>query len=501
MLHLGLKYKKTTMCTALVAVILGILIMANSNPQLIPGSGKDIIDISVTTTKPNDIRATKEIMDNVNEIISNMPETKYYLSSCAGRVPKYDFSSSPTTDSINMGSVFLKIDLKEGKRYKNNTEFIDNLQKELNSNVPGCRIVVKELGIIPLSSEPVQLRITGDDFEKLNAAAEKIENKMESMGSFKNIYCDTQSKSYNYYLKMNDEVLNTYGITKAEVQNELQIAMMGRISSIYRENSKEYPIVLKDTIASVDDLKNISIKSSVTGNTYKLSQVCDVQLKEDYTSINRYNGSRSILITALPKEGYSDISLQSKLKKEIDKLNIDSDITVVHEGNRKDFIEVVTSLGQGAVLGILAIFLILYVQFNSLKQTFVVLLSMPFALVGASLGLKIFGQNLSMFAILGIISLIGVVVNNAIVLVDYINEAQSEGVSIDEACKNAVDRRFKPIILSTSTTVLGLIPLAIGSNILFVGLSIAFISGLTVSLLFTLVVIPVAYSVLENRRR
>ena len=126
-------------------------------------------------------------------------------------------------------------------------------------------------------------------------------------------------------------------------------------------------------------------------------------------------------------------------------------------------------------------------------------MTIPFALIGSSIGLFLFGENLSMFAILGIISLIGVVVNNAIVLVDYMDNELSNGISPMEACETAVDKRFRPIILSTSTTILGLIPLAFSGNILFRGLSIAFMCGLSNSLFFTLIVIPVIYSILVKK--
>ena len=159
------------------------------------------------------------------------------------------------------------------------------------------------------------------------------------------------------------------------------------------------------------------------------------------------------------------------------------------------------AIAKGGMLASLVIFLILFLQFNSFKQCFNVLASVPFSIIGAAIGLKLTGQNLSMFAQLGIISLIGVVVNNAIVLIDYINEERSKGISVEEACKTAVTRRFRPIILSTTTTVFGLVPLALGGNSLFTGMATGFMCGLSSSLIFTLIVIPVLYSFLNKERK
>lgn len=178
---------------------------------------------------------------------------------------------------------------------------------------------------------------------------------------------------------------------------------------------------------------------------------------------------------------------------------LDNDITIEYEGDSNTFIEVTTALRIGGVIGIIAIMLILYLQFYSIKRCFVIMLTVPFAIIGSSLGLVIFNENLSLFAILGIISLIGVVVNNAIVLVDYIDGELATGIPVKEACKTAVSKRFRPIMLSSTTTILGLVPLAFAGNILFKGLSIAFMCGLTISLVFTLVVIPVVYSAIIKK--
>ena len=200
-------------------------------------------------------------------------------------------------------------------------------------------------------------------------------------------------------------------------------------------------------------------------------------------------------MTAIPQGAKSPVALIKECLSELRSLE-GHGISIEIEGDYDMFAEVMDALLKGGIMGVLAIVLILYLQFYSFKRVFIVLMTIPFSIIGAAIGLCVFGENLSMFAILGIISLIGVVVNNAIVLVDYIDGELSEGVPVADACRTAVDKRFSPIMLSTTTTVLGLIPLALGGNIIFKGLSIAFMCGLTTSLLFTLVVIPVIYRII-----
>lgn len=492
-----LMYQKTTLIVAVMSIIGGGLLLASINTQFLPKSEKGVLDIAVTTDNLRDIRKTEEIMATVETIIKEQPELEYYLSSIGGKIPKYDFTAVPSADAVNSGNFFMKIDVKKGNRFKDKGDYTQYLQDEFNKNIAGCRIQVKELNIVPRQDEQIQLRVCGMDLDELNNTADKLEYKMTEMDGFKNIYSDRKIKNYNYFVDTKNDMLNSVGLTKAEVQNELNIAIMGRHASIFRINSKEYPIVVNTNISELAELKNYGIQSSITDSKYKLSQISDISLQQEYPSITRYNGKKAVTISADSRDGFSPISLQSKLKDYCENNGFDN-LSFEYEGDSKIFMEVTESLGFGAILGTFLIFLLLFIQYDSFKNAFIIMSSMLFSLIGAAIGLKVFRQDLSIFALIGIISLIGVVVKNAIVLIDYIEVERRNGVSIDTACIQAVDRRFKPILLSTATTVLGLIPLAVSGNVIFKSLSIAFMCGLAGSLIFTLVVTPVVYNMLNK---
>lgn len=501
-LGIAINHKVITLVIAFSLILPCVYLLLSRDLQLLPNSEKNIINIDVDAQNMNDIRKTSEVISKVENILSQEEIIEYYLSAVGGKIPKYDFSDKPSVDSVNKGSLVLRVNLEKMKeqKFKTKAEYVEYLQAKFNSQIPNSRIVVKELGVIPSKSEPIQIRVSGYSYDDLNKAATFIENELKKVEGTKNVYSDKKIKTYDYYVDMKNNLLNSNGLTKAEVQNELNIALMGRESSIFRKDLKEYPITVKSDISKVEDLENIMIKSSTTGNKHPLKQVADVTLKEDYASISRYNGKKTVTITGEARDKYSPISLQMQVEKVINQTDM-KDLEVTYEGDKDLFFEVIRSLALGAVLGTLGIALILFTQFDSIKQSFIVVLSIPFSLIGASIGLTLFKQTLSLFAVLGLISLIGVVVNNAIVLVDYINGEKANGHSVNEACQQAVSRRFRPIMLSTTTTVLGLIPLAISGNVLFKGLSIAFMCGLTTSLIFTLVVIPVVYSAFDGESR
>lgn len=497
LLHLGLKYKAVTIIISLVCVAVSIAVMLSMDLELLPNSDKMLLDVDIETDNLYDIRLTDDAVQKTGEILSKEPQVEYYLSAAGGRVPKYDFSSMPGMDATHIANFVVKINVDKNTEYSNKEEYCTYLNNKIGQELSGCKVTIKEIGIIPKPDEQIQIKFCGNDYNKLNEISDKAEAQLKSYRGVRNIYNDKKIKTYNYYIDTRNDSLNSNGLTKAEVQNEMNIAMMGRDVTVFRKEGKEYPVKLVSNIKDEQGLKNMKVKSSVTGGKYSISQIADVSVKNDYNTISRYNGIRCTTLTAIPKGGKSAVMVQKRLKEYLDSLSDEerAGVNIEYEGDMDMLEEIISNLLIGALIGTFVIFLILYLQFYSIRKNIIIFMTIPFALIGSTFGLKLCGQNLSMFAILGIISLIGVVVNNAIVLVDYMDDELSHGVSVDEACKTAVDKRFRPIILSTSTSVMGLIPLILSGDVLFTGMSIAFMFGLSTSLFFTLIVIPVLYSI------
>lgn len=497
LLKICMKARILTLLISTILVAGAIFLLTKIDLELIPNSDKMLLDVAITTDNFYDIRKTETAISKAQEIISSYAETEYYLAVSGGHIPKYEFTTSPSTDSTNTGNIVIKINLKNSGLTSNKAEFCKILGERLNSEISDCQVVVKEMGIIPNSSEPIQINVCGEDFNALNETATNIENLLFETSGTKDVHSDRKIKTYDYFIEMKNDALNSCGLTKAEVQNELNIAMMGRESTIFRKNNKEYPVIVESDIKDMDLLSDLKIKSSTTKGKYKLKQIADIGINNDYNSISHFNGKRCVTVTAGVKDGASAINIQNNIKS---KIQNSSGVEIEYEGDNDMFEEIIKALGIGSLLGTIVIFLILYVQFYSFRKSVIVLVSIPFGLIGSAVGLYLTGQNLSIFAILGIVSLIGVVVNNAIVLVDYMDNEVKNGANINDACCTAVDMRFRPILLSTVTTVLGLFPLVLSGNVLFTGLSIAFMSGLLASMFFTFIAIPICYSLLIKEK-
>jgi multidrug efflux pump subunit AcrB len=229
-----------------------------------------------------------------------------------------------------------------------------------------------------------------------------------------------------------------------------------------------------------------------------LKDIADIQLTTSTPVIKRDERELSVSITSDALPGYSAVELQSRLAEKLEGMDL-GPVGITYLGEREKILEYFGDMGVLSAFAVLIIFAILLVQFNSFRQPFIIFATIPLSLIGSIIGLKIFGQPISFTAMLGMVSLLGMVVNNAIVLIDFINTELREGIHIQEACLIAVDKRFRPILLTTVTTVIGLIPLVITGGELFQPLAIALMFGLMVSMLLTLIIIPVTFSILEKK--
>lgn len=493
-------HKKKTIVAAVIFMAVCASSLAVIDMQVIPKAFKDVVTIEIAGDNENDIEKTKEVVKAIESILDEQPETEYYLSGIGTGIPRYDYSVLPKSTGTNVGDVFLRVNLKNGGRFKETYEMVEFLQKELDSRVSGATILVDELGIMAGTTKPVEMKLYSEDLNDLNEAAEIVGNLMRQIEGTKNITTGQEVSTYNYYIDMDTEKLNSLGLMKGEVQNELSIALMGREVSLYRENGKEYPVVLDSDLSQQNELNNYRIKASASGNKYALRQFADVELQPEVSSIKRLDGRRGRTVGCYCVSGYSDITTQIKLEKMIKSTEFPESVTLEPSGMKHDFMKVLGSIAGVAVLSVVLIFLILMMQFNSLKLPLLIFTSVPFGIMAGVAGLFITGERLTFFALLGCVSLLGCVLSNAIVLVEFINQERAAGVGLEEACRLAGHKRFRPVLMSTMTTVLGLIPLGFGGDALFIPMARLMMFGLSVSMVINLILVPIIYYMMESRK-
>lgn len=498
--NIAFNNKKKTILFVITAILLMAVTLPFVTVQLMPKTNKEYVLINITNQTQNDLLSTEKIVREIQDFVVEQPETEMCLSGVGICVPRYNFSVIDRGASAQNGDICLKVNLENGKRFKKTYQMVDFMQTELDKTISGANIVVDELGIVPATEPPVAIYIKGENMTDINTVSSQTADILSNINGIKGVSNDVHYSSYGYYVNIDDKKRNSLGLSNQEVQNELNIAINGRTASVFYQNGKQYDINVKADLESTDYLNNYKVKSS-SGNKFMINQFADIDLNATSNVIKHVNGVRGAVVGGYVKTGYGANSLQTEFEKEISKLDLPEEIEIEYRGEKHMATEAITTIAIAGMISIIIIFLILYMQFGCFKQVLLLFSSIPIGAVAGMASLILTGQQVSFFAMLGMLSMLGIVLANAIVLVTFINDERKNGASVDEACKIAGEKRLRPILMSTMTTVFGFLPLAMSGQTLFVGMSVLLMVALTFCMVFNLVMVPLIYSMMEKDRK
>ncbi len=274
-------------------------------------------------------------------------------------------------------------------------------------------------------------------------------------------------------------------------------------ASVFREDGEEYKIKVRNDRAhrqSLEDIENILIYNT-QGKAVRLSEVATVVEREAPPSIKRQDRERIVKVTATLYGTTLDVASES-IQEELDKMDIPTEIGIEIGGSIEDQQESFADMGVLLVLIILLVYIVMAAQFESLRYPFIIMFSIPFAFVGFVISLFVTGTTINMMSLIGAIMLVGIVVKNGIVLVDYINLNRERGMGISQSVILGGKSRLRPVLMTSLTTILGMVPMAMGigeGSELWQPMGVAIVGGLTVSTLVTLVIVPVIYCAFASR--
>ncbi|HHY22247.1 MAG TPA: efflux RND transporter permease subunit, partial [Bacilli bacterium] len=289
------------------------------------------------------------------------------------------------------------------------------------------------------------------------------------------------------------------------VMSELTLAFNGQVATRYRSEGNEFDVRVmlpEDSRQTIRDLETMVIRSN-KGVDVPLTAVADLSYRQGPAEINRSNQERQVRVTA-DLRGSDLGSINAQIAQQIDKMNLPDGYRVNTGGQVEDMEEAFIQLTLALGLSIFLVYMVMAVQFESFLHPFIVMFSLPTTVIGVLIGLFITGQTLNVISFIGLIMLAGIVVNNAIVLVDYTNILREKGVELYEAIIQAGLSRLRPILMTTLTTVLGMVPIFLGigeGTELQRPMAVVIIFGLMFSMVFTLVLIPVLYYMFDNKTK
>ena len=493
-------HKKASVCVVLALLVLFGTITQFSSTQMMPKTNKPYLIVRITNQTLNDLTRTEKIVKDIQAFLMEQPESETVLSGIGICVPRYNFSVIDRGESKSNGDICVKLDLKKGGRFKKTYEMVNYVQDWLDQNITGADVVADELGIVPSTEAPVAIYVKGDNMEDINLVSAQAADILKEIPGIKGVSNDSHYSTYGYYVDIDDKKRNTLGLTTQEIQNELNIAISGRTASVFYRNGKQYNVNVKTELDSTDALANYGVKAS-SGNKYMVKQFADISLNAEENAIKHVDGVRGAVVGGYVKNGFGSSTVQGEYEKALEKMQLPEGISFEYKGEKNAGKETMTKIGVAGLISILVIALILFMQYGRFRLVLLLFSSVPLGAVFGIATLVMLRMQVSFFAMLGVLSMLGIVLANAIVLVDFINSERRNGSSIDDACRIAGEKRLRPILMSTMTTVLGFLPLALSGQTLFIGMAILLMAALTICMVFNLVMVPILYSLMETKKK
>lgn len=489
--------KKLFLGSMLAILILSGLSMQLVPAQFFPSSDRPQVLVYLETPAGTSSKATDQRVREIAKFLGDKERFPDFESTAAYSGfggPRFVLSLTPIDPALNKGFIVVNATSEDARN-----EGIVKLRTELADNFSDVRARIAPMFLGPSDPNVLQLQVRGPDAKVLTEKGKQIAAMMAEVPGTIDIWSDWENPTTSIAVEVDQTAAQRAGVTSADVSRSLAGFFNGRSVGAFRDGDDQVPIVARATAEERSDparLETATVFSEGQARSVPLGQVAKVQVRPEYGRIQRENLLKTVTIEARPIE----VSPEDMVPAMADRLEeLRADLPPGHF-IEYDGIIVSSAEGRGALFAfmpmcIAIIFVLLVAQFGDFKRTAIIVITIPLVLIGAALGLHLMQASFGFMVILGFFSLAGIIINNAIVLIDRIDiEREEDGVTMLEAIVHASVRRFRPIVVTTVTTIVGLFPLILQQDVLFYGMASAIAFGLAVGTLLTLGVVPALYS-------
>ncbi len=472
--------------------------------EYFPTSDDGRISITINLPVGTAQQTTSEVAASIyKDIADAVPEVKV-LNYTFGQADSDNAFASMQSNgtqiismNINIGSV--------GERKRGTSEICDQIRGILK-NYPQIRKgIVTEGGGMMGGASSIKVEVYGYDFEKTDKVARELQAKLLESDCFAQATLSRDEYTPEYQMDFDRTKLALNGLSSTTAGAAFSAAMSGTVASYFREDGEEYDIRVRyapEFRTSIEDLENITV-TNAAGKTVRMKELGTIVETSVPPTIERKDRERYISLNGIVAHGKALSDAVAYAQSAIDSTDIPSELSVVIAGDYEDQQDMFGDMIVLIILMIILVYMVMASQFESFMSPFVIMFSLPFALVGVIWGLTLTNTALGVMAIIGIIILLGIVVKNGIVLIDYTILCRERGMSVVDASVEAARSRLRPILMTTLTTVLGMVPMALGigeGSEMWVSLGMVVCWGLTVSTIVTLVLIPTVYCIFATRQ-
>ncbi|RXT15260.1 efflux RND transporter permease subunit [Ammoniphilus sp. CFH 90114] len=493
LLSWALKKRKTVFAWTVALFVGAVGLMPMVGMEFIPKMDQGQLSVSIKMPNGTVLEQTADVVSQVEAVVKDIPELdKVYTSIGSSGGP-----AALSTGVSNRAQLdVMLVDLQE--RTRSTEQVMMELREKLNF-IPDAEINVTEAqeggG---MTGSPLQLNLRGDNLEVLKDIADIIVAEVEQVEGTFNVKTSLDSTGQEFQIVVDPKRLSQYGLTTGQVLNSVRTAFDGQKVTQYRTGDDEIDVKLKLPAEFKQDVTYLERLRITTpqGASVALSSVASIVKEDVPQTIRRANQTREVQITA-DIAGRDLGSITRDVEEKLNRLNLPEGYQLQYGGQNQQMTDSFMKLGLAMLLAIVFVYMVMAAQFESLFSPFIIMFSIPPTFIGVVVGLAVTGHSLSVMAIIGYILLIGIVVNNAIVLIDYINQLRQQGMERDQAVLEAGPVRLRPILMTTLSTILAILPLAFGGGSGNEGqapMAIVVAFGLSFSTLITLILIPVVYT-------
>jgi HAE1 family hydrophobic/amphiphilic exporter-1 len=492
----SLRHRGIVFILAVIIFVGSIILIPFVGTEFIPSSDQGQFNINITLPTGTNLDTTREVVSEVEKIVLEIPEIKSMLASAGGSSGGMGFGSQGS----NSGSIMVNL-VEQNERDRSTAQIINQLRGKIGA-YPDAQIKFSEQSMSFSSGSDLEVKISGDSLDELENIANRILVSIAEVEGVYDLESSVEDVRPELHVNIDREKANLYGLNTVQIASTVHDALLGRVASIYQEKGEQIDIRIRleeEDRNSIEEVENLLISSSV-GLQIPLKEIAEVTVGSGPKGIDRENQQRVVNVSGSISDRFLGKVIQDAQQK-LGKLVLPEDYRYEFVGQNREMQESFIQLGLALVLSVILVYMIIAAQFESLLMPLAVMFSVPFALIGVILGLLLADKSLSVMSYIGIIMLVGIVVNNSIVLIDYINQLRQKGMERKEAIILGGETRLRPILMTMFTTVLALVPMAIGIGEgaeLRAPMAITIIGGLTSSTFLSLIIVPIFYTFLDD---
>lgn len=485
----ALERPKKLVVVAVLSLFANFLLTPFLGTEFQPTYDSGEFSVSLTAPAGTSLEKMRELIEPIEEIVLAIPEKDIaYVTIGSG--------------GYNKASIGVKL-VSSSQRSRSMNQIMDELRHEF-ANVGDLKVVVStSQGVGRGNSSPVQVAFRGADLDELNKLAQELAEKLKQVPGTVDVDISSEQSSPEVQVKLDTLKMSDAGLDASTVANTVQMAFLGGTTrNQYSAGDKDYQIRVQLESQSRTDIADVSnlLIASKSGNFVRLGDVAAVELSSGPSQINREARQRQVIVYS-NVVGASAGEIMNKAEAIAKDMTMPTGYSYRFVGQAQTMQDSFMEIAKSLALAVVLIYMVLAAQFESFIHPFTIMLSLPFSLTGAILGLLIAGQTINIMSLIGIIMLMGLVTKNAILLVDYTNQLREQGMNLGDALIEAGSVRLRPILMTTAAMIFGMLPIALGIGAgaeLRQSMGVVLVGGLITSTVLTLIVVPLVYLLIDG---